>query len=258
MDGTKTTDCTQRAILIARLEELIEGEYRALQMQPDLRDKIEAMVRDEFREYRRATNTERQQLTTQHDGLTGERIWLLQAHYAGAVPLDLLKTEQDRIARQLSAIETRLAATDIEVDRFETALHAALDYATNWSKGYVLAGHHERRLFNQAFFARFEVKDDDLSSELAEPFRTLLDPAVAEAAVQHAADAANADGDQRRAQPLADALIRANEKPAPDGAGLKETLWCPRQDSNLRHRLLKDPILWLSPGCTQMIVTQAL
>ena len=35
---------------------------------------------------------------------------LLQAHYAGAVPLELLKREQDRIAGSLETIEYRLAA----------------------------------------------------------------------------------------------------------------------------------------------------
>jgi site-specific DNA recombinase len=216
----------KRAVLIARLEDRIEEEYRVLQMQPDLRDQIEVMVRDEFREFRRATDTERQQLSTQKNNLTDERVRLLQAHYAGAVPLDLLKTEQDRIARQLSAIEGRLTATDVEVDRFESALHAALDYATNWSKGYMRAGHHERRLFNQAFFTRFEVDDDDVTSELAEPFRTLFDAEVAEAAVLHTVAAENAGNRQESAPSLTDALIRDN-KSAPGGAGLRQALLVP-------------------------------
>ncbi|MDT5224928.1 MAG: site-specific recombinase [Mycobacterium sp.] len=191
-----------------------------------LRDQIEVMVRDEFREFRRATDTERQQLRTQKTTPTDERVRLLQAHYAGAVPLDLLKTEQERIGRQLSANEGRLTATDVEVDRFESARHAALEYATNWSKGYMRAGQHERRLSNQAFFSRFEVKDDELTSEFAEPFRTLFDAEVAEAAVLHTVAAENADNHQESAPSLTDALIREN-KPAPGGADLKQALLVP-------------------------------
>ena len=159
--------------------------------------------------------------------MTDERVRLLQAHYAGAIPLDLLKTEQDRIARQLSAIEDRLAATDVEVDRFESALQAELDYATNWSKGYMRAGQHERRLFNQAFFTRFEVKDDAVTSELAEPFRTLFGAEVAEAAVLHTAAAQSAGHSLESAPSLTDALIWDKNKPAPDGAGLEQALLVP-------------------------------
>ncbi|MBW1638009.1 hypothetical protein G3H63_02770 [Microbacterium resistens] len=35
---------------------------------------------------------------------------LLQAHYAGAVPLDLLKQEQDRISTALETIDHRIRA----------------------------------------------------------------------------------------------------------------------------------------------------
>lgn len=41
----------------------------------------------------------------------------LQAHYAGAVPVDLPKTEQDRIARRLGFLEAQTDAGDIEYDR---------------------------------------------------------------------------------------------------------------------------------------------
>ena len=42
--------------------------------------------------------------------LEGERKKLLDAHYADAIPLDLLKSEQNRIVAEVAAIEGRLAA----------------------------------------------------------------------------------------------------------------------------------------------------
>jgi len=52
---------------------------------------------------------ERKALDKNRKRLLAERAKLLQAHYADAVPLDLLKTEQTRIGAQLSYIEQRLS-----------------------------------------------------------------------------------------------------------------------------------------------------
>jgi len=49
-------------------------------------------------------------LATRRTQLEGERHKLLQAHYAGAIPLDLLKKEQDRITASLETIEHRINA----------------------------------------------------------------------------------------------------------------------------------------------------
>ena len=48
--------------------------------------------------------------------LRNEREKLLQAHYAGAIPIDLLKTEQDRIARRLAWLDTQIEASSTEYE----------------------------------------------------------------------------------------------------------------------------------------------
>ena len=59
--------------------------------------------------WRRAGKRRSQQtLEVQRGRLINERSKLLQAHYAGAVPLDLLKSEQDRIGGQLALVDGRL------------------------------------------------------------------------------------------------------------------------------------------------------
>ena len=52
-----------------------------------------------FDDPRTAARAERRTLTSERDQLHDEREQLLRTHYAGAVPLDLLKEEQDRISR---------------------------------------------------------------------------------------------------------------------------------------------------------------
>src|SRR6266496_2698542 len=80
---------------------------------------------------------ERQRRRLAH--LEDERHKLLRAHLADAVPLDLLKAEQDRISREIGQAETLLARAEADygevLDTFDQAanLLANLDEATYWS-----------------------------------------------------------------------------------------------------------------------------
>ncbi len=220
----KTTNCTQRAMLISIVEERIEELYQGQQLDPKLRDQIEALLREELSSFRRGAEIENRRLTTQKERLTNERARLLQAHYAGAVPLDLLKTEQDRISRELTDIKSRLAATNVEFDKIETCLNKALDYAVNCGNAYLRAGPQERRLLNQAFFTRIEFCEDDVQVELAEPFKALLSEELADAARHHAARNHQSRPEQPdKSHSLTMVLRHENDKPAHRGAGLKET-----------------------------------
>ena len=209
--------------MISLIEQRIEEHYQDHQLDPELRDQIEATLLEELSSLRKATDIENRSLKTQMERLTNERASLLQAHYTGAVPLDLLKSEQDRIARHLADIDARLMAINVEFDKIETCLRVALDYATNSYKAYMHAGPMERRLLNQAFFTRITVHDDDVDVELAEPFKTFFSEEIA--TVAHVA-ASQASATQQPENPpsLTTVLQRQNDKPAHCvGAGLKET-----------------------------------
>lgn len=145
------------------------------------------MLRDEMATYRASAEAQHKQLSLQKDRLERERASLLQARCAQAVPLDLLKTERDRIARSLAEITERLAATTMECQHFERALTTALDYAMHCHRAYIGAVHvpggkQIRRLLNQAIFTEIYIDDGDIQGDLAEPFRTLLGDELANAA----------------------------------------------------------------------------
>jgi site-specific DNA recombinase len=105
----RVTDCQRQAMPIQLIEELIEDEYRTIALSPQLRDDIEQLVLEDFDNLQAAAAGERQQMERQRIELTAQRQKLLEAHYAGAIPLDLLKTEQDRIAGQLMRIQEGLS-----------------------------------------------------------------------------------------------------------------------------------------------------
>jgi len=82
--------------------------------------------------------------------LEAERRKLLQAHLAGAVPVDLLREEQERIKTELANAGASLANTEIHWEVLEANLTKALELVTRLDKAYLAADHTVRRYFNQA------------------------------------------------------------------------------------------------------------
>ena len=112
--------------------------------------------------------------------LGAQRQKLLDAHYAGAIPLDLLKSEQDRITGQLTRIEDQLASLDANFEQARAVLADMLDLTRDCHTAYLEADDSTRRLFNQAFFAKIYIDEDDETREQTvrvdynEPFDSLL------------------------------------------------------------------------------------
>ena len=113
------------------------------------------MLRRELRSQHASSEAEQHALTTQKTNLEDEQLRLLQAHYAGAMPIELLRREQDRMTNQLASIETRLTSLDLELGTIEGLGQRALDYAVHCASAYRRANHAKggttvRRLYNQA------------------------------------------------------------------------------------------------------------
>jgi site-specific DNA recombinase len=110
----KRTDCKQRAIRIEQAEEAIAAHYATVQLPEDELTALRAFLEEELSKLRLDTERERRAQERRLSDLTGERKKLLEAHYADAVPLDLLKSEQARLTAEIVHAEGRLA--EIEGD----------------------------------------------------------------------------------------------------------------------------------------------
>lgn len=227
----KTTDCQMKAVLISVVEELVEKHYLTVRLDPELAEQIRSLVRDDVATYRSGVDRERSDLTKQKVRLESERMRLLQAHYAGAVPIDLLKQEQDRIAHSLSGIESRLSAANIQSNAFDSAVERALQYAVNAERAYRAAatkggGRQARRLLNQAFFKSIFVHEHYVTVEWAEPFDTIMSADIAAAAMRHSRGQRNP---ALEADDVPPSVLTSEdiEKPAPCGAGLNVTALVP-------------------------------
>jgi site-specific DNA recombinase len=106
--------------------------------------------------------------------LADERTKLLHAYYQGAIPLDLLHQEQDRITTDTASAETQLVTAQRSSTDVQTTLDKALDLLANCQHAYTNAPGHLRRQWNQALFLRLHVHDDTIEhADIAEPFATL-------------------------------------------------------------------------------------
>lgn len=100
---------------------------------------------------------------------------LLEAHYADAIPLDLLKQEQATLERAMADIETRFSALEQNYMDVKKNLDMVLELATNTKRLYKIAPEHIKRMLNQVFFEKVLVHaHDDVKPEKTPIFEALL------------------------------------------------------------------------------------
>lgn len=134
------------------------------------------MARKELAE--REIDIVRQQefLNKQVSKLTKERQRILEAYLAEAIPLDLLKQEQNRITSELRDAETKLDALSLHNDQIEKRVEDIILIASNCYLAYKKASPSNRRGFNQAFFEKIYIKDKKISDwKFTSKFTDLFD-----------------------------------------------------------------------------------
>ena len=191
---SKRTDCTQKSVFIDEVEEQIAQYYGKIRLDPVLRERIEAMLLEELEAARTNSQSELKVLKREREKLERQREKLMQAHYEGAIPVDLLRTEQNRIADGLLRIQGKLDASQVHFDEVESNLKTALDLMVDCALAYRTAPDAIKKKFNQVFFSRILVHgDSSITAELPGPFSSLLNPELhAQCQVESPAQTKNA------------------------------------------------------------------
>lgn len=171
----KRTTCTRKAMLVPKVEQLIEDHWAAVQLEPALRQLLEGNVRALLATQRHEATVERKQLLDARTALTTKREKLVEAIYSGALPLDLIADEQKHITTQLTTIEQRLSGIAATFDRVDANLSRLFDLMSDCHASYLAAGPSLRRLFNQGLFTHLYIDDDVIRGEYAPPFDVILD-----------------------------------------------------------------------------------
>lgn len=100
-------------------------------------------------------------LTSHRPQLEDEQEKLLRAHYAGAVSVELLEREQDRITASLETIQNRIDAHHGEYAFARANLDDSLTMLSNAADIYKTADDANRRLCNQALFRAIYIDEDN-------------------------------------------------------------------------------------------------
>ena len=150
-------DCTFKAVLIDEVEARVAELYQQIRLSSDDRRDIERYLRAEFEHIQANRQQDIQRLTTRQQQLEDQRHKLLKAHYAGAIPLDLLKKEQDQLASSILAIQRELDGYTTDAALVEQHLTQALDLLEDCSRLYAAAPAHLKKQLNQVFFERILV-----------------------------------------------------------------------------------------------------
>ena len=175
----KRTDCTRRAVLIEDVERRIEDYYGLVGITPSQREALVGMLSHEFDRLLAGEADELSVLTKQRDKLEDEQLKLMQAHYADAIPLAMLKKEQSRISAELDHLNSRLERHHGEYADAKAVLTRCLDLLDNFAGLYARCDDLTRRLCIQALFTKVYIEDElSLRPEHTQPFELLLDPEV--------------------------------------------------------------------------------
>lgn len=192
---SKRTNCERHAMYVPDIETAVEEYYRTVEIPERTISALRELVMAEFDQLHDIARRERHAYQAERTDLLAERGKLLQAHYAGAIPIDLLKTEQERISRRLAFLDAQIEAGDMEYDQAKAHLDDCLTLVGNCHKLYMSLDNSLRRIANQAFFDKLYVQEDNhIEGRLGEPFNILTDPEIQRLALRYKSE--NKSGNQ--------------------------------------------------------------
>ncbi len=173
----KGTGCKQPYVPVDLIETAVEDAYGGVAIEREQADLVREKLGVALAGMREQAETEAARQRRRLTKLIEEREKLLHAYYAGAVPVDLLRSEQDRLASETRQAERHLEAAEASFGDIAETLAKALDLLADCHSAYLAAPGHLRRQWNQALFERLVVYDERIAdAEVAEPFATLADP----------------------------------------------------------------------------------
>ena len=176
-------DCKQKAVLIDEVERQVEQIYDRYSLSPELRKYLEKYLQANIKAEQEKYETELDGLRREKDKLERKRKKLLEAHYNDAIPLDLMKSEQQKIAKQLAAIEHQIKIYGQTFAGVSESISKALELIEDCGLTYRLVDDRYKKMLNQAIFSKLWVGEDgNVTAEFREPFNMLIGPIKGEIA----------------------------------------------------------------------------
>ena len=102
---------------------------------------------------------------------------LLEAHFSDAIPITLLKREQQSLSKQLASIEHEINLRNTTFDEAINNLSLAFDLIEDCGMTYRNANDTIKKLMNRAIFNKIWIHaDGTVSAELTDIYKNILSP----------------------------------------------------------------------------------
>jgi site-specific DNA recombinase len=173
--GQDRTGCRQPYLLAGDAEAFVEDVYRRVQLPSSWVEQLTGEMEAEIAERRAESMERRTALTKRLAKITDERQKLIRAFYGNAIPIELLKSEQDRLTVEERAAKRELDVAEADLGGWEDILRTAIELAGNCHAAYLKSRPSVRRRFNQAVLEAVYVNDRQIArAEFSEVFAPLF------------------------------------------------------------------------------------
>ena len=174
-DRRNGTGCQERYVAASQLEAEVEDLYDRIEVPDDWAEGLSEAIATEVAAHHEDTTAERELLAHRHEHADAERYKLMEAYYANAIDVTMLRREQERIGAEVRSIESRQAVLDASLDDWQEVMDLALRFSTRCATAYRRGGDRTRRLFNAAVLDEVHVRDGHVvEAAYKEPFDLLF------------------------------------------------------------------------------------
>ena len=174
-DRRHPTGCRESYVATDALEAEIEDLYRRVEVPSDWADGLMGAVSAEVEQLSTTNRAERASLSRRRERIETDRRKLLDAYYANAIDVTMLRAEQDRLGADLRTIDDRLAKLDASLEDWQDVIGTALRFATSCAGTYQRADNRTRKLFNSAVLESVRVREGHVTeAKYQEPFDVLF------------------------------------------------------------------------------------
>ena len=174
-DRRNGTGRQERYVAADQLEAEVEDLYGRIEVPADWSEGLPEAIAAEVASHHEDTAAERELLAHRRGHAEAERFKLMEAYYANAIDVTMLRREQERIGAELRAIESRQAVLDASLDDWQEVMDLALRFSTRCANAYRRSGDRTRRLFNAAVLDEVHVRNGHIvEAAYKEPFDLLF------------------------------------------------------------------------------------
>ena len=175
--GHRKNGCELPYLPVDEVEAEVEAMWSRFQPDPSHLDEVEHEVIALIEVVRERQQRVVAQQKVRLQQVEAEERKLLEAYYAEAVSMTLLKDEQNRLRKIRAAASEQIEQLTVELDATRKGLDAAMALLRRCGEAYVRAGNQVRRALCFAFFERIRVGVEGVDwGDLKEPFDLLTRP----------------------------------------------------------------------------------